>query len=175
METASADIAARLESMRLQIRDVWSRSGLANVDFANQVKSAGYPATSIPIPVIDLAAMQIALLGCQPREPQAVRSRQRRRRDRGKGRPRKTDAAQAAAFIIMHFEEITRSKVDKPASERNAKPRGLEPLVRKIFDICGIDANAKRAIEAAREYVRYSTIIERPVSTAGEYFRASRH
>jgi hypothetical protein len=152
MEPASADISERLESTREKIRDVWSRSGLVISD--SDMKQA------------DLAAMRLAWLSCQPLEIEKAKRPGGRRKD---------SAAQAAAIVIEYFEEITESKVDRPASNRNNKPRGLEPLVRKVLDVCGFDCTEKGAFNAVSKLVRRGTVIKRPVETAEEYFEWASH
>lgn len=70
-----------------------------------------------------------------------------------RGRPENRRAIFAATVIVDAFEGITGCDADKPANisikHYHDKPRGLEPLARKIFNVIGIAANAKAAVNAA--------------------------
>jgi hypothetical protein len=70
-------------------------------------------------------------------------------RERGREKDRRVIGA--ARIVIDAYEQINGCDADKPASifSQEPKPRVLEPLVKKIFDVLDIEANAKAAIEAA--------------------------
>jgi hypothetical protein len=72
-------------------------------------------------------------------------------KSRGKGREKHKRANGAACIVIDAYERITGCDADKPANifSEKRKPRVLEPLVRKIFDVLRIRGNAKAAKEAA--------------------------
>lgn len=132
--------------LHAKIRAVWADSGLVSNQFRKEKA--------------DEAAMKLAWLACHPPESEAA----------GRGRPRKTAAAMAAFITVEYFEAITGSTVEKPVREGNNKPRGLEPLVREILDVCGLNAAAKAAIAAAPKLAGHCTVVERPIETAEEYF-----
>jgi hypothetical protein len=66
-----------------------------------------------------------------------------------RGRPTNEPAIRAAAMVVGLFEQVTGSDADKAASGSNQKARGVEPLMRDVFSVLCIKANAKAAIEAA--------------------------
>ncbi len=66
-------------------------------------------------------------------------------------RPRDMYAIRAATIIIDAFQKISESNVVLPASGKNKKPRGLEPLAERIFNLLDIKANAKAMIRAVGE------------------------
>lgn len=72
---------------------------------------------------------------------------------RERGREKNKRANGAARIVVDAFEAISGCDADKPANiskkHDHDKPRGLEPLVRKMFDVLHIKGNAKAAIEAA--------------------------
>jgi hypothetical protein len=68
-----------------------------------------------------------------------------------RGRPPKVFATKAASILRNAVEKSTRSDTTKPVSRRNKKPRGFEPLVRDIFNVCNFDADPKNAIARAEE------------------------
>jgi hypothetical protein len=70
-------------------------------------------------------------------------------RDPGASKNRR--ANYAAGIVIHVFESMTGYAVDR--SSKN-KQRGLEPLVRTIFSVLGIEATAKAAIDAAERWQR---------------------
>ena len=86
---------------------------------------------------------------------------------RGRGNSKKPRAHYAAGVVINAFEKLAACGVDRSSRDR---PRGLEPLVRKIFAALNIDADPKAAIEAAlRERARYipaPTLTAKPSSAA---------
>jgi hypothetical protein len=65
-------------------------------------------------------------------------------RDRGGSKNRRGNCA--ARIAIDVFEKTTGYAVDRSSSH---KPRGIEPLVRKLFAVLKIKGNAKAAIDAA--------------------------
>jgi hypothetical protein len=71
---------------------------------------------------------------------------------RGRGSSKNQRAHYAAIVVINAFEKLAACTVDRSSRDR---PRGLEPLVRRIFAALNIDGNPKAAIEAAvRERAR---------------------
>jgi hypothetical protein len=68
-----------------------------------------------------------------------------------RGRAPNPRAAYAADLVIHAFEAITLRRIDLPSDARanSERPRGLEPLVRRVFQAIGIEGNAKAAIDAA--------------------------
>jgi hypothetical protein len=86
---------------------------------------------------------------------------------RGRGNPKKPRAHYVAGVVINAFERLTGCAVDRSSRDR---PRGLAPLIRKIFAALNIDANPKAAIEAAlRERARQlpaPTLTTKPSSAA---------
>jgi hypothetical protein len=142
----------RLEDLRARFYAVWCGSGLVPDNSTAELAN--------------FAAMRLAWLCCQPLAKEEAA---------GPGRPRKAAAALAAAITIDAFEAITKSRVDLPPSETNDKPRGLEPLLREIFAVGGIDGNAKAAIAAAPMVAGLSRVTRGSVETAGEYFERAKH
>lgn len=57
-------------------------------------------------------------------------------------RPTKKFAATIAAHVVDDFEGMTGARADLPGS------RGLVPLIREVFDVLGVGADAKAAYEA---------------------------
>lgn len=72
-----------------------------------------------------------------------------RRRKRTRGRPAKPAAAYAADIVMTGIEIATGARADLPISPFNARPRGLEPVVREVLALLGIVANPRAAIHAA--------------------------
>jgi hypothetical protein len=72
-----------------------------------------------------------------------------RRQGRTRGRPKKPCAAYAANIVMGAIESITGSRADLPISLHNARPRGVEPVVREVLALLGIAANPRAAIHAA--------------------------
>jgi hypothetical protein len=71
---------------------------------------------------------------------------------RGRGSSKNRRAHYAASVVINAFEKLAACTADQSSRDR---PRGLEPLIRKIFAALNIDADPKAAIEAAlRERAR---------------------
>jgi hypothetical protein len=102
---------------------------------------------------------------------------------RGRGREKNERANGAARIVVDAFEAISGCDADNPAniSEKqfHDKPRGLEPLVRKIFELLHIEGHPKAAIEAAlkeRKKQRHPSGRGRPgrLTTSKEFFERMR-
>jgi hypothetical protein len=66
----------------------------------------------------------------------------------GGGAPPKLPVNSVAALVVTYFERITGGDADR-LSEKEKGSAGLNPLVREIFLILGVSANAKAAVKVA--------------------------
>jgi hypothetical protein len=136
MERQIDEVAARVEhqaSMLARIQDVLRKSGL-----------------NLSMKAADWAAMRLVWLWSELPSVMAHSKTQLR----GRRRPPKDFSTWAALIIIEAVQESTKTNATLPTSKRNKKPRGLQPLVREIFQVCGFDAKAKAGIAAAELAVK---------------------